>query len=215
MADRSSASSGGGNKLKLVLIPVLGFVLYYVVSSSPSSPPAPTLTVRQATAPAAASVGQPIAAVAPSIPYVAATQTPPQQPRSAQDRFPVSKAVTWPTSPLAEVLAVNPFKLPRELRQITAKPTPEPLPLGPDEDEIAVTRTLEMQNAVKGHRLTALVQTSRGAKAIVGENVVGVGDLVGDRLRVTAIHADGVELELIDAPPVQPEGKMGERKRSQ
>jgi len=113
-------------------------------------------------------------------------------------------AVTWPATPLNEVLTVNPFKLPTELRPVTTVANESLQTLAPAEDlkQLDAEKLAELRAAVKAQRLTALVQTNKGVGAIVGDSVVSVGDLVGERLRVTAIRPEGVEVELIDKPIV-------------
>lgn len=202
MAEHSSSQKPAPGKAKLVLIPVLGFVLLYVVCS-PSNDIAPPVQLARPPVPlTSTSAPSTAAAVTPSTPTTArATAAWPASEASAKSSSASATAtVTWPATPLAEVLAVNPFKMPTELMPAVAEVEAPPQPLAPDRKELAAEKFAELQAAAKGQRLAALVRTSKGVGAIVGDSVVGVGDRVGDRLRVTAIRPEGVEVELIDKP---------------
>ena len=165
---------------KLLLIPVLGAVLLYVVCAPPNEGAVPTSAAR--------------------VPESHRTQPPASVAKPSQGS--VAVEVTWPATPLADVMAFNPFRLPAELRlpvDPAADVSPSPN-LDADWNELNTARAAELREALKGQRLTALVQTSRGLGAIVGDAVVAVGDIVGERLRVTEIRPEGVLLELIDKP---------------
>lgn len=203
MAERSSSRKSAPRNLKLLLIPVLGAVLLYVVCSPSNAvtPPPPLVRAsgpqpQTSSAPAAVSTATATRRAASLATAKLATEA---SQKPAVGSTPGS-AVTWPATPLTDVLAVNPFKMPTELKPVVAVAEVPPQPLRQDLKEPDSTKTAELRAAVKGQRLTALLHTSKGVGAIVGDNVVGVGDLVGERLRVTAIHSTGVELELIDKP---------------
>lgn len=184
MAESASTTKPTPSWKKLLLIPVLGAVLLYVVCAPSNEGAAPTLAAR---------VPEP-------------HQTKPLAPSTAVANSTTGSAtvpVTWPATPLADVMAFNPFQMPAELKSpVDSVDRASSLPLTPDEDlkELDAARAAELRAALKGQRLAALVKTSKGLGAIVGDAVVAVGDLVGDRLRVTAIRPEGVVLELIDKP---------------
>lgn len=183
MSESASGKQPAPNGKKLALIPVLGAALLYMVASPSDQAVAPTLAVRR---PEPNSTN-------PLLPSTTA----------AKPAAGTATTVTWPATPLEDVLAYNPFQMPAELKPLV-EPVVEPSPLlltpGQDPGELDVAQAAELRDALKGQRLTALVQTTRGLGAIVGDAVVSVGDLVGERLRVTAIRPDGVLLELIDKP---------------
>jgi hypothetical protein len=192
MAEPTSPKNPNPSWKKLLLVAVLGAVLLYVVTSPSDQGTSPTLVARPPEQ-------------RPTIPSVSSNAMAKPVPGST------TGAVTWPATPLADVLAFNPFKMPAELKPPVAPVTEEtPLSLAPaaDLNELDAAQAAELREALKGQRLTALVQTSKGIGAIVGEAVVTVGDLVGERLRVTAIRPDGVLLELIDKPATT-DGKNG------
>lgn len=180
MAEPASTKKPAPSRKKLLLIPVLGAVLLYVVCAPSNEGTAPTLAART---PEPRQMNPPASSTAAA--------------------YPVAVAVTWPTTPLADVLAFNPFQMPAELKPpVVSVAKVSPLPLTPDVDlkKLDAAKAAELREALKGQRLKALVQTSKGLGAIVGDAVVAVGDIVGERLRVTAIRPDGVLLELIDKP---------------
>lgn len=194
MSEPASPKKSAPNWKKLALIPVLGAVLLYAVASPSDEAAPPTLVVRPAQS---GSTNSP----APSTPVSSTNAS--SSPTAKKPLQGTTTTITWPATPLEEVLAHNPFRMPAELRPLVASVTePSPMLLTPGEspEELEVAKGAELREALKGQRLTALVQTTKGVGAIVGDNVVGVGDLVGERLRVTAIRPDGVLFELIDKP---------------
>lgn len=189
MAERASSNNTQQNRIKLLLIPVLGVIMLYVLFAPGEQAPVPTLVARL---PEGSANGT------ESAPTEASTQ-----------------AVTWPTIPLAEVLARNPFERPEGLKPIRppepevvpepvveVEPVRPPVPVMTAEEQTAREQALaeELQNAAKKYRLTALVRTSNGLGAMVGDNVVTVGQTLDDRFRVAAIRPDGVVLEMIAVP---------------
>ena len=213
MAERPSSQKPVPGKAKLVMIPVLGAVLLYVVCS-PSNEVAPPVQLARAPVPSTStSVASTAAAVTPWTPTTArgTAALPASEASSKSGSASATAAVVWPATPLAEVLSVNPFQMPTELMPAVAVAEVPPQPLAPDRKELAAEKFAELQAAAKGQRLAALVRTSKGVGAIVGDRVVGVGDLIGDRLRVTAIRPEGVEVELIDQPAsTDSQGKRSE-----
>ena len=202
MAERPSSQKPAPGKSKLVLIPILGAVLLYVVCS-PSNEIAPPVQLARPSVPlTSTSAASTASTFTPSTPTTAraAAALPASEASSKSGSASTTAAVTWPATPLAEVLAVNPFRMPTELMPAVAVAEVPPQPLAPDRKELAAEKFAELQAAAKGQRLAALVRTSKGVGAIVGDSVVGVGDRIGDRLRVTAIRPEGVEVELIDKP---------------
>jgi len=190
MVERASSKNPPPNRIKLLMIPVLGAIMLYLLFAPSEKVTVPTLVVRPPE-------GQ--SANGASTPH--------------SDAHAV--AVTWPTIPLSEVLATNPFQLPESLKPyrnpepavtpepvVQAEPVAPPTPPITPEEQAAKDEALaaELRDAVKSHRLTALVRTSKGIGAMVGDHVVMVGDKVDDRFRVAAIRPDGVVLELIEQP---------------
>lgn len=190
MVNRSASKPSPPSRLKLVMIPVLGAIMLYLLLAPGDQAAVPTLVARPPTSAATKAVGAP---------HPDAHTAP----------------VTWPAIPLAEVLSTNPFQRPEGLKPFTP-PEPEiipepvsalevvapPPPTITPEEQAAKDEALaaELRDAAKAHRLTALVRTSRGIGAMVGDHVVMVGDKLDDRFRVAAIRADGVVLELIERP---------------
>jgi hypothetical protein len=198
MVDNSPPANPTANRIKMLMIPVLGVILLYFVFTPGDQPAVPTLVAR----PAGAANG---ATVAPS----AETNTAP---------------VTWPSIPLSRVLAVNPFQRPESLKpytiptpatevaqpvvEVAVPPTP-PAPMIMPEEQAAKDEALqaELEASLKAHRLSAIIRTSKGIGAMVGDRVVNVGDKLDDRFRVGAIRAEGLVLELIEpveGVPAQP-----------
>ena len=202
MAERPSSQKPVPGKAKLVMIPVLGAMLLYVVCS-PSNEVAPPVQLARPPVPptstSAPSIASALTSLTPTIARDAAA-LPASEASSKSGSASATAAVVWPATPLAEVLSVNPFKMPTELMPAVAVAEVPPQPLAPDRKELAAEKFAELQAAAKGQRLAALVRTSKGVGAIVGDSVVGVGDRIGERLRVTAIRPEGVEVELIDKP---------------
>lgn len=182
--DDAAAKKAAQSKTKLLLIPVLGIVFLYVLWSPSEPPAAPAVSLRPPSGPTVPSPGNaPVAKGAANAP---------------------GTSVKWPTTPLSEVLAKNPFQMPEKLRALATPVAPEPV--APVEPQVTTAeRDAELAAALRAaaqtHRLTGLVQTSKGIGAIVGDTVVTVGDKIGDRLRVTSIRRDGVVLELIEPEP--------------
>lgn len=193
MAEQSPAPGMSANRFKLLLIPILCVIMGYVLFAPEEVAPVPTLLVR----PPAGTV-DPTGAV----------------PASGE----VSVApVSWPSIPLKDVLATNPFQRPDTLKavklpdpvtnvepMIKPEPTEPPVPTVTPEEIAAKEHALqeELRVATKKLRLSALVRTSRGIGAMVGDQVVMVGDKLDERFRVAAIRSDGIVLELVD-PPVE------------
>ena len=202
MAEHPSSQKPASGKAKLVMIPALGAVLLYVVCSPSSGIAPPVQLARPPAPPTSTSAASTASAVTPSTPTTTrvAAALPASEASSKSGSASATASVIWPATPLAEVLAVNPFKMPTELMPAVAAAEVPPQPLAPDRKELAAEKFAELQTAAKGQRLAALVRTSKGVGAIVGDSVVGVGDRIGDRLRVTAIRPEGVEVELIDKP---------------
>lgn len=213
MVERSASRKPAPSKSKLLLIPVLGAVLLYLVCGPSNDVASPPKLVRTAESSAALnSVSPATVAVSTTVGTTSLSKTSlstttmsvtEASQKPAVGSIPGS-AVTWPATPLIAVLAVNPFKMPTELRPVTTVANESLQTLTPAEDlkQLEAEKLAELRAAVKGQRLTALVQTNKGVGAIVGDSVVSVGDLVGERLRVTAIRPEGVEVELIDKPIV-------------
>ena len=202
MAERPSSQKPVPGKAKLVMIPVLGAMLLYVVCS-PSNEVAPPVQLARPPVPPTSTSAPSIASALTSLtPTTArdAAALPASEASAKSGSASATAAVVWPATPLAEVLSVNPFKMPTELMPAVAVAEVPPQPLAPDRKELAAEKFAELQAAAKGQRLAALVRTSKGVGAIVGDSVVGVGDRIGERLRVTAIRPEGVEVELIDKP---------------
>ncbi len=204
MAERASPQKPAPGKAKLVMIPVLGAVLLYMVVSPSNEVASPVQLARtsppQTSVPVASSTALGTASVSKVMPQVAGR--PASEASAKSGKASTTALVTWPATPLAEVLAVNPFKRPAEFAPaVTVTQTPVvPQTLAENRKELAAEKAADLQAAVKGQRLAALVRTSKGVGAIVGDTVVNVGDLIGERLRVTAIRPEGVEVELIDKP---------------
>lgn len=188
MVERASSKNPPPNRIKLLMIPVLGAIMLYLLFAPSETVTVPTLVARQPD-------GQ--GANAKSTPHADAA------------------VVTWPTIPLSEVLATNPFQLPESLKpyknpepevssvpMVQVEPVVPPTPSITPEEQAAKDEALaaELRDAVKSHRITALVRTSKGIGAMVGDHVVMVGDKIDDRFRVAAIRLDGVVLELIERP---------------
>lgn len=188
MDERSSRKPPAQSGKKLLLIPVLGVVLLYLVFAPSDDGEAPALVAP----PPAANPG-------------ASDEASPSSKGSRTRSGPAANAiaVSWPTTPLADVLAVNPFKLPEELKPLVEPveedPPPPPAAVAAPE-EVAAAKAAELREAMTGLRLGALIRTPSGIGAMVGGTVVLVGDTVGNRFRVIAIRPEGVELELIDKP---------------
>ena len=204
MAERPSSPKPVPGKAKLVMIPVLGAMLLYVVCS-PSNEVAPPVQLARPPVPPTSTSAPSIASALTSLtPTTArdAAALPASEASAKSGSASATAAVVWPATPLAEVLSVNPFKMPSMLLPAVDEAVAEvpPQPLAPDRKELDAEKLAELQAAVKGQRLAALVRTSKGVGAIVGDSVVGVGDRIGERLRVTAIRPEGVEVELIDKP---------------
>ncbi len=193
MADRAASKTPPTSRIKLLMIPVLAVVMMYVLFAPSEKVPVPTLVARPPQNQAEGGV---------SAPHPDAS----------------TPAITWPTIPLTEVLATNPFELPEALKPyrqpepvvlpepvVEVEPVVPPPPPVSREEQAAKAAALaaQLREAVKTHRLTALVRTSRGIGAMVGDHVVMVGDKIDERFRVAAIRPDGVVLEAID-PPVLP-----------
>ena len=213
MVERSPSKTFAPSQSKLLMIPVLGAVLLYMVCAPSNDVAPPPKLVRTAEPPSALKTVSPATvavsttvATSPhsktSLSTITMSVTEASQ-KPAVGSIPGS-TVTWPTTPLIEVLVVNPFRMPTELRPVTIVANESLQTLAPAEDlkQLDAEKLAELRAAVKGQRLTALVQTNKGVGAIVGDSVVSVGDLVGERLRVTAIRPEGVEVELIDKPIV-------------
>ncbi len=202
MAEHSPPQKPAPGKAKLVMIPVLGAVLLYVACSPSNEVAPPVQLARPPVPPTSTSVASTASAATPSTPTAArdAATLPASEASAKSGSASATNTVVWPATPLAEVLAVNPFKMPTELMPAVAVAEAPPQPLAPDRKELAAEKFAELQTAAKGQRLAALVRTSKGVGAIVGDSVVGVGDRIGERLRVTAIRPEGVEVELIDKP---------------
>lgn len=207
MAERASSQKPAPGKAKLVMIPVLGAVLLYMVVSPSNEVASPVQLARtsppQTSVPVASSTALGTASVSKVRPQVAGW--PASEASAKSGKASTTALVTWPATPLAEVLAVNPFKRPAEFAPaVTVTQTPVvPQTLAENRKELAAEKAADLQAAVKGQRLAALVRTSKGVGAIVGDTVVNVGDLIGERLRVTAIRPEGVEVELIDKPTAE------------
>ena len=215
MAERSPSQKPVPGKAKLVMIPVLGAMLLYVVCSPSNEVAPPVQLARPPVPPTSTSMASTSAAITPSVPTTArdAATWPASEASAKSGSASTTTAVIWPATPLAEVLAVNPFKMPSMLLPAVDEAVAEvpPQPLAPDRKELDAEKLAELQAAVKGQRLAALVRTSKGVAAIVGDSVVGVGDRIGERLRVTAIRPEGVEVELIDQPAsTDSQGKRSE-----
>ncbi len=190
MAERAVSNNSSQSRIKVIMIPVLGVIMLYMLFAPSEKVVVPTLVVRKPE-------GQPANGV----------------PMSPADNNAI--AVTWPTISLSEVLATNPFQLPQGLKpyskpepEVIAEPVVEVEPVVPAPPPISAAEqaakdealAAELREAAKSHRLTALVRTSRGIGAMVGDHVVMVGDKIDDRFRVAAIRPDGVVLELIERP---------------
>ncbi len=213
MAEHSPPQKPAPGKAKLVLIPVLGAVLLYVVCSPSNEIAPPVQLARPPVPPTSTSVASTASVVTPSTPTTArdAANLPASEASAKSGSASTTATVVWPATPLAEVLSVNPFKMPSMLLPAVDVAEVPPQPLALDRKELAAEKFAELQAAAKGQRLAALVRTSKGVGAIVGDSVVGVGDRIGERLRVTAIRPEGVEVELID----QPASTDGKGKRSE
>ena len=170
MADRRSSTNTQKQRIKLVLIPVLGIVLISFLFSQNDK--------RLETIPGVT----PQATATPTKPTFHAKQS----------------NVDWPSASLDQVLRHNPFAAPPALTHLM-KPSTSPGPIATVKT-LAVTNedlTEELRSAMKGKKLHGLIQTSRGFIALVGDDVVREGDLIGERVRVKSIQSKGVELELI------------------
>lgn len=194
MAEQTAAANPTANKVKLLLIPVLGVIMLYVLFAPGDVAPVPKLVARP-----------PVTNSAPANAGGATGGTGTVEPQTP--------AVTWPSIPLADVLMINPFQRPESLKAVpipppveTAEPitTAEPMTAEPPvitaEQQTARNEEVEQafRAAMKTHRLSALVRTRKGLGAMVGDRVVMVGDELDDRFRIAAIRADGLVLELID-----------------
>ena len=185
MAETTSTVPPTQNRTKLLLIPVLAAAFLYLVCA----PAEPSGSAIRIAAPSSSTSSQP-----------QLTNVKDLKSTRPLNSIPIASRVTWPSTPLADVLAHNPFKLPAELRLITnsipinTQPTDNTVDL----DEQDEAKKEELRAAIKGQRLAALVKTKKGLGAIIGESVISVGDKVGDRLRVTSIRPDGVVFELVD-----------------
>ncbi len=186
MNDPQPKPAPSQNLIKMLLIPVLGAVLYYVLFS-----PADNTTP--------ATVMAPVGLSSHSRP------SPTTFPMATPEASDSAVTVTWPSVPVADVLATNPFRMPEALRSQTIPvaedpPAPTPAAVQAQAAEHEKELVAELRAAVKEHRLSGLVRTSQGIGAIVGDEVVTVGDTIGDRLRVTAVRPEGIVLELIQRP---------------
>ncbi len=186
-----TASPPKSNRTKLIMIPILGAVLLYLVFTPGEQSETPTLVARPA-APVTSTNAPP-----PSPPVALTTVSPPPVATEKSGR-----AVIWPSVPLEKVMAINPFKQLPGLKSPPAELVDQSPP-GDIDATLAdrnAERAAELRAATKTYRVTALVQTSKGVGAMIGDQVVVVGDVLGDRVRVSAIRAEGIVLELIDRP---------------
>lgn len=179
------------NRTKLVLIPILGAVLLYVVFTPAEQSEVPQLVARPAT-PA------PTPSTPPTSPSIALTTASPPATTAQKTRT----TVTWPSVPLAQVMAINPFQMLPGLKSPTVELAEQP-PRGaidPNLAERQEERSAQLRAMTKSYRVTALVQTSKGVGAMIGDRVVVVGDVLDERVRISAIREEGIVLELIESP---------------
>ena len=107
-------------------------------------------------------------------------------------------SVNWPTVSLSEVLSHNPFAAPASLKirspLVVDRNASDAgnLPVVSDEE-----LSKDLREALNGKKLHGLIKTSRGFIALIGDDVVREGDLIGTQVRVKTIHSGGVELELV------------------
>ncbi|HET6424059.1 MAG TPA: hypothetical protein VFG20_10275 [Planctomycetaceae bacterium] len=194
MAERNTAANPAANKFKLLLIPVLGVIMLYVLFAPGEVAPVPKLVARPPVSSSSTESAVGVTAV-----------TVPGEPQA--------QPVKWPSIPLADVLQINPFQRPESLKSVPIPPpleTVEPITQAEPVEAVPPPITAEQQAAreeaiqdairaaMKTHRLSALVRTRKGLGAMVGDRVVMVGDKLDDRFRIAAIRADGLVLELIE-----------------
>ncbi len=189
MAEPHSKKQVSQNRIKLLLVTVLSVVLLYVIFSQSEHGPVTARVVGTSDP----RTTNPLS-LSDSVKSRAGSMNP--APGS------VLATVAWPATPLADVLAINPFKLLDDLKPVGLIPgtTPTVVESGADLAESQDTKSMELRDAIKSHRLKAIVKTPTGIGAIVGDAVIGVGDVVGNRLRVTEIRPIGVVFELIEEP---------------
>lgn len=95
--------------------------------------------------------------------------------------------VEWPDFSVEEIALLQPFQTLKQLDDLGAGGNAignDSLPLEASGNDVA-SGSVEVR---------AIFQTPNGAVALLGNRVVRVGDVLDDGRRVTAIHAQGVEV---------------------
>jgi hypothetical protein len=97
------------------------------------------------------------------------------------------KQVEWPQYDWEEIVLLQPFPRLKELEESTS--TDEL-----SENEAARPEAAQEIVPEDPLKVRAVFQTQTGASALVGDRVIRVGDVLPNGKRVTAIHADGIEV---------------------
>lgn len=159
-------------KVKLALIPLLSAILLAVLSDdgetpSPEATPAVALALRSSSA------------------------TPTRSSPGMAGRTNSSRPQEWPTMPLGEILAHNPFAFPDALLPVPAEPPPVPQRPVTLEDVESANRQ-ELLDQWQSAQITAFYRSKEGPVAIVRSRVLSEGDVLEGGLRVIEIRPDGI-----------------------
>lgn len=180
-----------GQLAKIVLIPILGFVLYrQVLAPGEEEKPKPAAPARRA-----------------------ATATPTGQPEAPPAKPPTP--ILPDVRSVGRIAAENPFARPAAL---LPKPESPPIPDQSAEEsaevEVEAAETEPVPDPWEGvrtrwetKRVSVVLRAGNGLIAVLGDETVRVGDVL-DGVRVVEIRPDGVLLEevpeLVPQPPVLP-----------
>ena len=178
MAESLPPANAAKEKVKLALIPVLGLVLWSVLSDQDTSSTSPTTVVEVRS---------------PSL----ATAHPTQQSLNSMGTSGPGQA-SWPHLPIEEIVARNPFAYPTEF--VPTKPkmlasqaqTPEM-----DQDQITeLTRRQKLLEEWQSAQPTAFYRSESGVVARIGSQVVREGDVIDGIIKIEKLGPEGVIFKL-------------------
>ncbi len=100
----------------------------------------------------------------------------------------LTKEAAWPEFQLEEIAILKPFQTLKQLDQLRAE---EGLSGGPIAKD---SRSEPTEPTPDPLQVRAIFQTPQGASALIGEQVLRIGDTLPNGTRIVAIRPDGVEV---------------------